>query len=85
MSKLRESQKQEIKEMISDKLFIDLELVQDDSIFVNDLGADSLDEVEFIMEVEKMFDISIPDEVAEEVHTVNQLFEVVERYIPETC
>ncbi len=81
MSKLSESQKTEIKEMVSDKLFVDLELVQDDSIFVNDLGVDSLDEVEIIMEVEKMFNISIPDDIAEEVHTVFQLFEVVERYI----
>lgn len=81
MGKLSESQKVEIKEMISDKLCVDLELVLDDSIFVNDLGADSLDEVVLIMEVETMFDISIPDEVAEEVHTVTQLFEVVERYI----
>lgn len=81
MSKLSESQKVEIKEMISDKLCVDLELVLDESIFVNDLGADSLDEVVLIMEVETMFDISIPDEVAEEVHTVNQLFDVVECYI----
>lgn len=85
MSKLRESQKTEIKEMISDKLCVDLELVLDDSIFVNDLGADSLDEVDLIMGVEEMFDISIPDEVSAEVHTVTQLLEVVERYIAETC
>lgn len=81
MSKLSESQKVEIKEMISGKLCVDLEEVKDDSIFVNDLGADSLDEVDLIMQVEKMFDISIPDEVAEDVKNVTQLFEVVERYI----
>jgi len=81
MGKLSESQRVEIKEMIADKLCVDLEEVNDDSIFVKDLGADSLDEVELIMEVEKMFDISIPDEVAEEVKNVTQLFEVVERYI----
>lgn len=81
MGKLSERQKGEIKEMISNELCVDLELVLDESIFVNDLGADSLDEVALIMEAEKMFDISIPDEVAEEVKNVTQLFEVVERYI----
>lgn len=81
MGKLSESQKMEIKEMISDRLCVDLELVLDDSVFVNDLGADSLDEVDLIMQVESMFDISIPDEVAEDVKKVTQLFDVVERYI----
>jgi acyl carrier protein len=81
MGKLSENQRVEIKEMISDKLCVDLEKVLDDSVFVNDLGADSLDEVDLIMQVENMFDISIPDEVAEEVKNVTQLFEVVERYI----
>lgn len=81
MSKLSESQKEDIKEMISEKLCVNLELVNDNSVFVNDLGADSLDEVDLIMQVENMFDISIPDEVAEEVKNVNQLFEVLERYI----
>lgn len=81
MGKLSESQKMEIKEMISDRLCVDLELVLDDSVFVNDLGADSLDEVDLIMQVESIFDISIPDEVAEDVKKVTQLFDVVERYI----
>lgn len=81
MSKLSESQKTEIKEMIADKLVCDVDQVNDDSNFVNDLGADSFDEVELVMELEKMFDISIPDEDAEEAHIVSDFYTLVERYI----
>jgi acyl carrier protein len=59
-----------VKEIIIDKLGVDESEVTKDANFTNDLGADSLDTVELIMEFEKEFDISIPDEDAEEIATV---------------
>lgn len=59
-----------VKEIIIDKLGVDESEVTNDANFTNDLGADSLDTVELIMEFEKEFDISIPDEDAEEIATV---------------
>lgn len=81
MRKLKENEKQEIKEMIADKLGYNVEEIQDDSNLKNDLGSGSLDDVELIMELENMFDISIHDEYAEDVKTVSDCYEVVERYI----
>lgn len=59
-----------VKAIIVDKLGIDEAEVTPDSNFTNDLGADSLDTVELIMEFEKEFEISIPDEDAENISTV---------------
>jgi acyl carrier protein len=59
-----------VKAIIVDKLGVDESEVSNDSNFTNDLGADSLDTVELIMEFEKEFDISIPDEDAENIATV---------------
>lgn len=59
-----------VKEIIVDKLGVDESEVVNDANFTNDLGADSLDTVELIMEFEKQFDISIPDEDAENIATV---------------
>jgi acyl carrier protein len=56
--------------IIVDKLGVAPEEVTDGASFVNDLGADSLDTVELIMEFEKEFDIAIPDEQAEKIQTV---------------
>ena len=50
----------------------------DDANFVNDLGADSLNIVELVMQVEEQFDIEIPDEDAEELHTVADLKQYIE-------
>ena len=49
-----------------------------ESNFINDLGADSLDTVELIMEFEKEFDVSIPDDQAEKIQTVGQAIEFLE-------
>lgn len=78
MSKLSEEQKLEIREMVSRLLGADMEEVKDDSNFVQDLGADSLDEVELVMELEKMFNISIPDDQAENAKIVSAYYELVE-------
>ncbi|MDI6400450.1 acyl carrier protein [Balneolaceae bacterium ANBcel3] len=59
-----------VKSIIVDKLGVDESEVSGDANFTNDLGADSLDTVELIMEFEKEFDISIPDEDAENIATV---------------
>jgi acyl carrier protein len=64
--------KEKVVKIIVDKLGVDESEVTNDASFQNDLGADSLDTVELIMEFEKEFDISIPDEQAENIQTVGQ-------------
>ncbi|MDD2197434.1 MAG: acyl carrier protein [Bacteroidales bacterium] len=59
-----------IKAIIVDKLGVDENEVTPEASFTNDLGADSLDTVELIMEFEKDFNLSIPDEEAEKIGTV---------------
>ena len=59
-----------VKEIIVDKLGVDEGEVKSEASFANDLGADSLDTVELIMEFEKQFGISIPDDKAEKISTV---------------
>jgi acyl carrier protein len=59
-----------VKAIIVDKLGVDETEVVAEANFTNDLGADSLDTVELIMEFEKEFDLSIPDEDAENIATV---------------
>ena len=61
---------EKIKAIIVDKLGVDEAEVTNDASFTNDLGADSLDTVELIMEFEKEFDIQIPDDKAEAISTV---------------
>ena len=61
---------EKVTKIIVDKLGVDEADVNPEASFTNDLGADSLDIVELIMEFEKEFDISIPDEQAEKIQTV---------------
>lgn len=61
---------EKVTKIIVDKLGVDESEVTNEASFTNDLGADSLDTVELIMEFEKEFDISIPDEQAENIQTV---------------
>ncbi|MDG2342769.1 MAG: acyl carrier protein [Cytophagales bacterium] len=65
-----ENLENKIKEIIVDKLGIEESEITDSASFTNDLGADSLDTVELIMEFEKEFNVSIPDEDAEKIQTV---------------
>ncbi len=67
-----------VKQIIVDKLGVDESEVTAEASFTNDLGADSLDTVELIMEFEKEFDISIPDEQAENIQTVGHAVEYLE-------
>lgn len=68
-----------VKAIIVDKLgIVDESEVTNEASFTNDLGADSLDTVELIMEFEKEFDIQIPDDQAEKIATVGQAIEYIE-------
>ena len=67
-----------VKAIIVDKLGVDENEVTPEASFTNDLGADSLDTVELIMEFEKEFDIAIPDDQAETIVTVGDAVKYVE-------
>jgi len=68
-----------VKQIIVDKLGVDESEITNEASFTNDLGADSLDTVELIMEFEKEFDISIPDEEAEKIQTVGMAVSYLEK------
>lgn len=70
-----------VKSIIVDKLGVDESEVTADANFTNDLGADSLDTVELIMEFEKEFDISIPDEDAENIATVGNAIDYLKEKV----
>jgi len=67
-----------VKSIIVEKLGVDESDVTTDASITNDLGADSLDTVELIMEFEKEFDLTIPDEEAEEIATVGDAIDYLE-------
>lgn len=67
-----------VKEIIVDKLAVDENRVTPEASFTNDLGADSLDTVELIMDLEKEFDIQIPEEEAEKIATVGDAIAFIE-------
>ena len=67
-----------VKEIIVNKLGVDEAQVTPEASFTNDLGADSLDTVELVMELEEEFDINIPDDMAEKIQTVGQAIEHIQ-------
>ncbi len=71
---------QRVKSIIVDKLGVEETEVTETASFTNDLGADSLDTVELIMEFEKEFNISIPDDQAEKISTVGDAVSYVEQH-----
>ena len=71
-----------IKNIIIERLNVEEEQVTNDASFINDLGADSLDTVELIMEFENEFKISIPDEQAENITTVGEAITFLEANVP---
>lgn len=70
-----------VREIIVEKLGVEESAVTLEASFTNDLGADSLDTVELIMEFEKEFDISIPDEQAETITTVGEAVAYLEQQV----
>ena len=82
MAQLSEETKGIVREIISEHLDLELSLIKDDSELRN-LGADSLDEIELIVELELKFDISVPDSDLEIYNKlkVENLFEVLSKYI----
>lgn len=72
---------QKVKKIIIDKLGVEESEVTPEASFTNDLGADSLDTVELIMEFEKEFNVSIPDDQAESITTVGQAISYLEAHM----
>ncbi|MGD9993831.1 MAG: acyl carrier protein [Salinivirgaceae bacterium] len=70
-----------VKAIIVDKLGVDENEVTPEASFTNDLGADSLDTVELIMEFEKEFNIAIPDDQAEKIATVGEAIAHIEENV----
>jgi acyl carrier protein len=70
-----------VVEIVAEQMGVDKAQVTRETSFVNDLGADSLDTVELVMEFEDEFDISIPDEDAEKIQTVGQAIDYVEAHL----
>ncbi len=68
----------EVKEVVVEQLSVNPDDVKEDSKFVEDLGADSLDVVELVMALEEKFDIEIPDSDAEAIATVGDAVKYIE-------
>ena len=66
-----------VTDIVSEQLGVDKDKITAETSFVNDLGADSLDTVELVMEFEDEFEISIPDEDAEKIQTVGNAVEYI--------
>ena len=71
---------EQVKAIIVEKLGVNADEVKETSSFVNDLGADSLDVVEFVMEVEKEFDITIPDDAAAKLEKVGDAVKYIDEH-----
>ena len=73
----REEILEKLKNLISEGLGVDTELVKEEATFVDDLSADSLDIVELIMSVEEEFDMEVPDADAEKIVTVGDIIDYI--------
>lgn len=72
---------QKVKQIIINKLGVEESQITDTASFTNDLGADSLDTVELVMEFEKAFNLTIPDEDAEKIGTVGDAVNYVSSHV----
>lgn len=70
---------QRVIDIVAEQLGADKDKVTPETSFVKDLGADSLDTVELVMELEEEFDINIPDDAAEKIQTVGQAIDFIEK------
>ncbi len=73
---------EKVKNIIAKELGVEMEKLTDDASFMEDLGADSLDIVELVMEFEKEFNIDIPDEDAEKLRTVGDALKYLNDKVP---
>ena len=73
------SVEERVKDIVAEQLGVDKEKIKRESNFVNDLGADSLDTVELVMELEEEFDVSIADDAAEKIQTVGEAIDHIEK------
>ncbi|MES2354763.1 MAG: acyl carrier protein [Pseudomonadota bacterium] len=72
---------QRVKKIVAEQLGVNEAEVKNESSFVNDLGADSLDTVELVMALEEEFECEIPDEEAEKITTVQQAIDYVQGHV----
>lgn len=73
------SVQERVIDIVAEQLGVNKDQVTKETSFVNDLGADSLDTVELVMELEEEFDINIPDDAAEKIQTVGQAIDFIEQ------
>ena len=73
------SVEERVVNIVAEQLGVEKEKISRTSNFVNDLGADSLDTVELVMELEEEFDINIADDAAEKIQTVGEAIEHIEK------
>ena len=81
MGKLNDYQKKQIREILADKLGFDNKDVKEDTNLINDLGMDSLDAIELLMEFEKIFNCNIPDSLAENIKNVSDIYYCISKCI----
>ena len=75
--------REKVLDIVCEQMGATKDKVTDQTSFINDLGADSLDTVELVMELEEEFSINIPDDVAEKIQTVGQAIDHIERAVQE--
>ena len=73
------SVQERVIDIVAEQLGVDKEKIRTETSFVNDLGADSLDTVELVMELEEEFNINIPDDAAEKIQTVGEAIDFIEK------
>ena len=71
------SEEQRVIDIVAEQLGVDKDKISRETSFVNDLGADSLDTVELVMELEEEFDIDIPDDSADKIQTVGEAIDFI--------
>ncbi len=76
-----ESVEQRVKRIVAEQLGVNVADIKNESTFVDDLGADSLDTVELVMALEEEFECDIPDEEAEKITSVQQAIDYVNAHL----
>ena len=72
------STEEKVKKLVAEQLGVEIESIESNSSFIEDLGADSLDTVELVMALEEEFDKEIPDEDAEKITTVQEAINYID-------